>query len=432
MLLSLFNWLTFTWLLALALVSVYQIVKGNRSSVYWVIPVLFIFCGLPLLLDEVIGRVNYINEVGFAIASADEMTSIIYCLYIAVIPVIWLWFGKSKNNLLSPNVTNEIQIRFANETGQVKKRHRFFIYVMLVCPIVIVLFSPDPSQYLAFSSMLRFSEGYEKFQSHVTSLCNLAICAGCYLLAVSRPTVYGRWPGIKTSLPVILLMLIAVWIHGKRNIVAFMVVFLLLALHYRGILRGVRTYILIGVGLIVVLGYSFFFQFTTNRVDTSLYGNARIDFGRDHTVKMTIYAELHPEEIHILEYRGQSILFHLTAFVPREFWPEKPLPYAQYFTSAMFLAKPRMWGWGMTTSWLEEAIANFSWLGMLIGPLLIAIICRVGDAAKSSFVRMLTPLIASLLLVVEATAIVTVIIAWLFFLLRDKWRWKFRLRWGSS
>lgn len=430
MFISFFNWLTFLWLLVLSSMSIRKIAKGSRNSVYWVIPVLFIFCGLPLLLDEVVGRLSYVNEDGFAISSADELTNIIYCLYISIVPVIWLWIGKPRNNSVYITAVDEIQTKFVNEAGQVKAIHRFFLYIVLMCPAVVVLFSPDPGQYLTFSSTLRFSESYEKFQSIVTSFCNLAICVGCYLLAVSRPIVYGRWPNAKTIISVFFWMLVAIWLNGKRGIVAFMGVLLLLALHYRGLLRGRRTYFLVGVGLFVVLSYSFFFQSVTNRIETSLYENVRIDFGRDHSIKMTIYAELHPEKMRILEYRGQSILFHLTTPVPRALWPEKPLPYAQYFTSAMLFAKPQMWGWGMTTSWLEEAIANFSWLGMLLGPLLIIIICRVGDAAKSSFVRMLTPLIASLLLVVEATAIDPMLVAWLSFLILDKWRWKIHLKRG--
>lgn len=429
MFVSLLNWLTFAWLLILTIASIRQIVKGQRHSVYWVIPVLFLFCGLPLLLDETIGHLNYNNEPGFALASADELTNILYCLYIAVVPVIWLWVGKSKVNSSYPMSIRTIPDGFAMEVEQLNVIHRVVLFAMLVCPLLMVLFSSYSTEYLTFYETARFTNVFEPIRSYISIACFLAIMAGCYLLAKSPPLIYGRWPSSKSVILLAPWMLIAVWINGKRGAVAVLAFLLILALRHRGVLRGLKTYILLASSLIIVLTFSVFYQFHSERLDTTLYENARIDFGRDHTIKMTIFAELHPETMRILEYRGQSILFNLIAFIPRKLWPEKPLLYAQYFTSAMFLVEPQPWDWGMTTCWLEEAIANFSWLGMLIGPLLMGIIFRAGDSTKSSLARILTPLIATLFLVVQLSAFAPLFLVWFLGVVRNKWRLKFRLRW---
>lgn len=422
MLLSLLNWLTFAWLFALTLRSIHRIVKGSRNSVYWVIPILFMFCGLPMLLDEIVGRPSYDGFAGFAMATNDEITSVLYCLYMFIAPIFLLWFGKpvskygrTKDSVLS----SQGDLRALNAPNF---WNRLILWSLLMSPGAIAFFSPDPGQYLIFADTLRFSDFYQETHIGISLACNLSVLAGAFLLAASRPAIYGRWPSMKAVLVVVPWMVIAVWIHGKRSIAAIAGLLLILAFQYRGVLRGARAYLWTGAILFGVLSYSFYFQGYARRVDTTWYENARIDYGRDDKIKMTIFAELHPESIRVLEYRGQSLLFYLTAFIPREMWPDKPLPYAQYFTSAMLLAPPRLWGWGMTTSWLEEAIANFSWLGMLIGPLLIGGMCRVGDASPNDLVRILTPLVASLMLVVQASAFLPLLFLWLVLVLRERMR----------
>ena len=62
---------------------------------------------------------------------------------------------------------------------------------------------------------------------------------------------------------------------------------------------------------------------------------------------------------------------------------------------------------------VEEAIANLSWLGMIFGPLLIVIVCRLGDSRNNVFVYAVTVLVASLLLAVHLVAFATLFSLWL-------------------
>jgi hypothetical protein len=138
-----------------------------------------------------------------------------------------------------------------------------------------------------------------------------------------------------------------------------------------------------------------------------------MDYGRDDVIKLTIFAELHPEIIRILEYRGQSFLFYSVFYVPRDFWPQKPYPYAVYSTSAIAMFdSPRQLGWGLTTSILEEAIANLSWAGMLAGPLVVSLVCRLGEACRNSMVSAFTALIACLFLSVHLNAFMVMFLLW--------------------
>jgi hypothetical protein len=143
------------------------------------------------------------------------------------------------------------------------------------------------------------------------------------------------------------------------------------------------------------------------------YDSMRLDYGRDHIIRMSLYAEIHPDSEPILEHRMQSLLFDATMLVPRRIWTEKPWPYATYATAAALRLPVRNFGWGITTSWLEEAVANFGWPGLIIGPLLLAVICRIGDATKDGIVRLLTILVGSLLLAVQMTAFMPFVVTWL-------------------
>lgn len=157
-----------------------------------------------------------------------------------------------------------------------------------------------------------------------------------------------------------------------------------------------------------------------SRQASTFYVNSRIDYGRDSVIKQAIFAELNPDRLRILEYRGQSLVFYSLFFVPRSLWPGKPYPYAVYVTAAMMRAPLRDYRWGVTTSILDEAIANFGWAGLVIGPMIPARICAVGDRRRSPFVAILTVTIASLLLVLHATAFIPLILLWILLVWRTK------------
>ena len=79
-------------------------------------------------------------------------------------------------------------------------------------------------------------------------------------------------------------------------------------------------------------------------------------------------------------------------------------------------------GWAMTTSWLDESVANFGLAGIFIGPLILGIICRIGHAAKEPVVDATTTLIAILFLTVQLAA---------FYPLAALWMWQ-RVRPGRG
>lgn len=401
LLFDLFYLATFGWMAAIAFLALLRLASGVRRSILVVIIVHFLLTGVPLFLDVVVGRPAYHRFPGFRLASTDEATNLIYSLYILATAFLWWWIGRKSLPVRPVRSDSRISVPAVL---------RPLLFVLLLSPLIALAFAPNPAIYATYGAALELVEqgGGGSFHSLVGMLALISVISGALILALSNKSILR-------DMPILFVTFAAVsWVYGKRSIIAIGLFLWGFVLWYRGYFRGGRLFVAGLLGVLLLAGFSLTYQTSVRNLEnTQLYENFRIDYGRDDVIKMAIYAELHPDTIQVLEYRGQSILFHLATYIPRAWWPGKPLPYAQYVTSALFLQPPRLWGWGMTTSWLEEAIANFSWLGFLIGPLTIALICRVGDRKHNILVFVLTSLVASLLLAVQLTAFVPIFLLWL-------------------
>jgi hypothetical protein len=207
------------------------------------------------------------------------------------------------------------------------------------------------------------------------------------------------------------------WINGKRNYLFLLLILSIgtLALRQRWKLRR-----LVVVGGLAAVGYAFFsnwYQATyrsTFLSEAALSDALRLDIGRDTDIRLAIASEVHPTLPPILEYRCQGLLYNALFFVPRKYWEGKPRPYYHYATRrAIGGGYLPLLTWGLTTSWLGEAIANFGWLGMLLGPVTLALFCQIGDRCRDTIVSLLTALNGALLLEVHMSAFLPLLIIWL-------------------
>jgi hypothetical protein len=271
--------------------------------------------------------------------------------------------------------------------------------------------APDPMVYRQYAAVIRaaFSPEQIAYHSILTTFTLVSAISGAALLFCQRRLRL-------TCAYVLLFAILVAWLDGKRAVILIMGVMYGVALWSRGVLK--QRVLLFAGGLFASAFCLFSFSYQSeirefHSVDTGKrYDNMRLDYGRDHVIRSTLYAELHADSPPILEYRMQSLLFDAAMLVPRTWWPEKPWPYAVYATAAAFRLPVRFLGWGVTTSWLEEAIANLGWFGLLAGPLLLAWICRIGESSQDTVARLLTILIGCLLLAVQAVAFAPVIAIW--------------------
>ena len=403
--LDILNILTFIWLAFWALLALRLLVLGRFQSILVIIIVHFIFAGIPLLLDFVIGQPYYDRYLGFRLAMQDEMTSVIYCFYVSIIPPFWWFLGRVKN--LGSIDKSSDKLLFI-------RKFKLILFILLISPIFVLAFSPASQEYLTYGVIAtgNLVDEAKEYHRYISLATLLSLIGGVGLLA-SQSRIK-----LLSLISILPWLIIAIWLNGKRNIVALTIFLLGYIFWYKGYLRGTKLIISIAVSILFFAGFSSVYQGAVRGISVELispqivYERFRLDYGRDHTIKLTIFAELHPNLINVLNYRGESILFYLTMYVPRDIWNEKPLPYSQYFTSAVFRNPPKLWGWSFTTSFLEEAIANFGWYGMIIGPAIPLIICRVGDSSKNAVVSALTSLISSLLLAVQLVSFAPLFFLW--------------------
>lgn len=432
MFVDLLNILTIIWLAIWSLFAVRRLASGNRDSILYLLIVHFILCGIPLLLDEVLGEPAYLDFPGFYIASRDENTAVIYCFYVSMVPVFWWLVGRASAKIaasIGKDSISEVAISGA------LRRFRPIFWIFLISPLIGLAFAPEPDLYLNYgwvATAVVLRPEVLEHRTTVAFLCTMSLLSAAGILAgVPRLRIFH-------FLFVLPWVALAVWLNGKRHLFVFAAALVWFVLYWKGdFLRGSR-FIFFGLFLvIVILTFSYAYQETIRGVEPTrsidqFYQDFRINYGRDDVIKMTIFAELHPEMMQILEYRGQSLIFYATMYVRRSFWPDKPFPYAQYFTSALFLLRPRLLGWGMTTTWLEEAVANFSWFGLILGPLLPAMICRIGDNNANALVYPLTVFVSSLFISVEFAAFAPVFYVWVLMILHNRWYRRKSLRQGAT
>ena len=404
------------WLLGWMLRAVLRIAAGDSRTVLLVQVIFVLFCGGPLLLDLTYGAPEYSYHWGFILSQYDRATNLIYLGYLAFIPVALELFGgrDSARGVVEPIVL------------ALNPWPRAVAWMAMLALPASLLLAPRPELFLEYASSIRdpTAQGSVLYFLVIALVSTLTIIAAVLILAAR-----GTRP-IERVLAMMLLAL-ALWTQGKRSSVALASLLLLYLLWMRGTLRGARF---IAVALSIVLGlagFSYLYQTRVREVRTedrdlrskqasSFYVNTRTDYGRDAVIKQSIYAELNPDQLRILDYRGESLVFCTLFFVPRSLWPGKPYPYAIYVTAAMMRAPRRDYRWGVTTSIFDEAIANFGWPGLLIGPLIPARVCAIGDRRRSPFVAILTVTIASLLVVLHAAAFIPLILLWLLLVWRTR------------
>jgi hypothetical protein len=411
---------TFLWLGFWAWLAIRKLAVGTREAIHYLIVIHFILNGLPLFLDILFGKPDYYYQPGFYLATGDEQVAGLYCVYASAVPVFWWFAGRSRSlHLEHPTPT-------AGWHAQTTLRPlRPVFYCLLMSPALALLAAPEPQLYLTYGWIARVSPptlAAQEYHEVIVLAALLSVLAAAGLLASAKRL------RLTAVVPLAPWLILAIWLNGKRHLFVIALLALWYVFWQRGIARRASFYI---IGLLLaysILVFSVVYQENTRGISIrssgleNFYESLRIDYARDDRIKMALYAELHPDVIRILEYRGQSLLFDLTMYVPRQVWPDKPLPYAQYFTSAMLMSPPRMWGWGMTTTWLDEAIANFGWLGMLLGPLFPAVLCRVGDSAANALAYSLTALTSSLLLAVQLPAFAPLFWVWVAVIAWSKWQ----------
>lgn len=378
-------------------ISIQNIIKSKSyvSSIIYI--VFFIIFILPLGIDVWQGETAYYGTFYIITKSvANEIVIKIYALFTIYFSIIFN-FLVFRNFLSHKNNSTEITLDNNEYVFNIYKKWRYIFWLLVYLPIILVIFSPEKEKFLiyGYSSMRDFGDTMNSSIGNIYLSVNISVIVVFAILLIKRK-------GISSVIPYIPILMFDVWINGKRNIVVLVLVFLLYL-----ILTDKKLRVGLKIGIVVFLiGLSSLYFSYYKTIKPNLYKKetTRIEYFRDHTVKLALYSELYPEELKILDYRGQSLLFYITIFIPRSMWKDKPMPYAQYLTSAALGIPPDFNGWGITNSIFDELICNLGIWIIFLFPFFIFCIVKYSDPIRDRFTSIFTILIICLLFSVQITA----------------------------
>lgn len=378
---------------------------------------LFFFLGLPILLDVLFGPGNFSNYRGFHYALNSPEASLYYNIYITYVCLVFYFYIRGSHKIK----------RFNFDTQNFYKsivRFKIVFWILLVLPIfIVVFFSPRPEEYFNYQvTLLNRDQEFRDGHVYVFRAALIAVVSACFLFFSVKKNLDVALVG--KYLIIIFFLFLAFWLDGKRGIFfKFFFVFLVI-----GILMGkiqprkLFKYLITGLSIltVVVLLYGKDFA-SNNRYGRDAYTSLRLNIGRDHTVKYTLYKE-YVENDMILEHRGQSFLFAATFFIPRDRWVDKPYPYAVYFVSSVINVPPEPQGWSFTTCILEEMISNLGFIGMVVAPFFLLWICKVGDRADNKFLTVIATMCVVFYLFTQMAAFLPILILFIILLIREKFK----------
>ena len=161
-------------------------------------------------------------------------------------------------------------------------------------------------------------------------------------------------------------------------------VFFLIDLLREGSLRKIAPKYIILFGLVVIYFYEYMYITDKISYNSDWYYEMQEYIFRSMHVRFSIYAALHPKQIHVLDYPGQSILFSLFFFIPRSLWTSKPWPYIDYYMRAVLnLSSLSYVTYHMLASYYPEFVSNFGLLGLPLSIFFTIWISRYFDKRKT-------------------------------------------------
>ena len=368
------------------LVSIIFIVRNFKNftwSARYIIYFLFVmFYIVPLFLDYFYMMPDYTRSsryIGYLISQKDLVTRIIYDLFLVYSQCIILKSGRRHNE-------NSLMI-----SEQERNEHKGLLMFFLLLPIILAFIFPVNKGILVSFQWREIGlYPYSKYIAILEKLSYIGICCGVMLIISKRNNFFLK--AIAT-----IAVISNMCIEGKRAIVFFAVVVVIIALipglndpmismHERrkrlirlGIFASIAIVFMILISISVKINDRGYLPEQTAYMYTTL----RIDFLRDDRVRLAIYSLLHPEEIHILDYPGQTILPILSWAFPIDYilgsfginFPS----YTAYLSAGLEKTSLATSYNFMTPCMVAEMTSNLGFIGLLLFPFICLIFARIAD-----------------------------------------------------
>lgn len=412
-------------LISISIYSLMYVIKGfmnNTINGYsFFLPVFIIFYILPILFDYLTG-LGFNPAYKFVLEAIDnERVSVFYNFYVSCLLLFFIWHSnriKASGRKGYINIGDRTTL-VVSKFLQVYNKFFSLYFLLLLFPILLTFLTGDLDFYSSYSDRKTAFNDLPEAHLLIVKFILLGVVLIAFLITcILLDKKYSKRDRSFLIPVLIIILTVYFWIHGKRSIVAN---YLIIQYTFLLISKAVSSRQIIKQLVVVAIGFvGFLVGYGKNIAAETFrtYWGLRLDFSRDYGLKFVIHNDLLLDR-HILPYDFASFLFNLFFYVPRSLWGEKPQPYAVYFTNSAFgdFGNDEIFGWGLTTSIFSEHISNIGWLGLLTGPVLIYYIFNQENKSNNPLFKLLSIIIAILLLVLQPISFMVLILLYLLLLI---------------
>ncbi|MBO5319323.1 MAG: oligosaccharide repeat unit polymerase [Ruminococcus sp.] len=376
---ELFSWLAIIEATYLFGCTVKKMIQRRINILYLTCAAFYLIQVLPFTLLKIF-RFEDLYKNRYPViytAITDTDTIYLYCAFIFIVMTM-LYFAAGKTWEIRP-----IEFDYRVSNSKTNTIISFLLVILMFSPLIVFLLAPNPKIYLSFSYFQTNiynadSIEYVFHRSFVRSI--VLVSFGSTLLHYYRET---KNRSVLTYLAIFLFT----WMDGKRAFFAFSLIGILIMdwikEEYRTNIRLLRKVIIFAV--IVAI----YFVYQGNAAGKSSDISALLDyefyFSRMSSVMVALYDTNHGWSM--LEYHGQSIVYNLFFFIPREMWNNKPVMFCRYYTE--YAIGVSGIGWNLLVNIWTEAIANFGFVGSILGVFFYRIIARISEKADDKYIYLL-------------------------------------------
>lgn len=368
----------------------------KKSAKYLIWLVIYVLYIVPLYIDYLYILPEYLDIVnGFVISRSDDLTNVLFDFFFLFLQYGLLYKNKKDN-------TSDFDTSFT-----LTSRCRKLLYLgTTFAPLVVILLIRQ--YFLLYTFGWRELEIIEppRFYDYAEQLCYFSSSCAILLFFEKRKKLVLN---IFQKCLTFGLLYVSLSIQGKRAILFYVMICVCIVLYFEfiGRLRNNRSWKPFLLYVFIVGGVAAFYMVIlsmevkitragresddTNRMVTSL----RVDFFRDDRVRMAFYSDLHPQQMQILQYRGQTLIPDLFGLWPINYLRDRigvgRKTYQTYFTCALSgenVNSPtaiRDSNW-MTVTFISEIISNFTFvLAFFIIPFFCLKVSRLINRLKYPF-----------------------------------------------
>ena len=211
-------------------------------------------------------------------------------------------------------------------------------YIIVVASVFSVIVAPNPMYYLTFRNVhIQVSDSIVRYSEHVIwPLFELLVGA---IIALKLFDSKNKIGGVVFR---IILIVFFTVVNGKRTYLMIMIgVFFLIDLLKEGSLKKIAPKYVVLFGMVAVYFYAYMYITDKISYNSDWYYEMQEYIFRSMHVRFSIYATLHPEKVHILDYPGQSMLYAWSIGVI--FIKQRDISYASFLLSRVCF---KLWNFG--------------------------------------------------------------------------------------